>query len=166
MAVALYSIAMIREDEEPGLDLDWFALDAQGNVAHFTTGGCGALPRSAAASRDDLKRVHDYVLSLQEMGAGLLNEDWLKGLRLVPTARIEPRHSFREWTASAARGLYAYDFIEDQRRRPRPYRVVARPEVPLKADELPPEIREIVGRTVLHDVVFARDDVIGMASLL
>ena len=157
---------MIREDEEPGLVLDWFGLDAQGNVAHFTTGGCGALPRSAAASRDELKRVHDYVMSLPEMGAGLLNEDWLKGLRLVPTTRIEPRHSFREWTASAARGLYAYDFIEDQRRRPRPYRVVARPEVPLKADELPPEIREIVGRTVLRDVVFARDDVIGMASLL
>lgn len=166
MAAALYSIAMIREDEEPGLDLDWFALDAQGNVAHFTTGGCGALPRSAAASREDLKRVHDYVLSLPEIGAGLLNEDCLKGLRLVPGAPITPRENFREWTASAARGLYAYDFIEDQRRRPRPYRVVARPEVLLKADELPPEIRAIVERTVLRDVVFPRNDVINLASLL
>ena len=157
---------MIREDEEPGLDLDWFALDAQGNVGHFTTGGCGALPRSAAASRDDLRRVHEYVLSLPEIGAGLLNEDWLKGLRLAPAAKTEPRENYREWTASAARGLYAYDFIEDQRRRPRPYRVVARPEVPLKADELPPEIRDIVGRTVLRDIVFARNDVINLASLL
>ena len=160
---------MIREEEEDRLDLDWFALDAQGSVGHFTTGGCGALPRSAAASRDDLTAVRHYVLSLPEIGAGLLNEDWLRGLRLtgtVPSAPVAPRETFREWTAIAARGLYSFDYIEDLRRRPRPYRVVARPEVPLKADELPPEIRAIVERTVLRDVVFVRNDVINLASLL
>ena len=157
---------MIREDEEPAHDLDWFALDAQGSVGHFTTGGCGALPRSAATSRDDLATVHSYILSLPEIGAGLLNVDWLKGLRLAPSASITPRENFREWTASAARGLYAFDYMEDLRRRPRPYRVVARPEVPLKADELPTEIRAIVERTVLRDIVFARNDVINLASLL
>jgi hypothetical protein len=62
--------------------------------------------------------------------------------------------------------MYAYDYIEDRKRRPRPYLLVARPELPLTADELPPEIRKVLDRTVLRDVVFAQDDVIGLESLL
>ena len=157
---------MIRPEEEADLDLDWFALDAQGHVGHFTTGGCGALPRSAAVSREDLETVHRYVTALPEIGASLLNPHRLKGIRLHPFTKAEPRDALRAWGASAARGLYAYDYLEAQRRRPRPYWVVARPELPLHADELPPGVRDIVGRTVLRGVAFAHDDVIGMASLL
>ena len=157
---------MIVPDEEAGLDLDWFALDDQGHVAHFTTGGCGALPRTAAASRTDLETVRDYVRSLPEIGASILNRERLTGIRLHPFDKAEPRAAVRAWGDSAARGLYAYDYLEDRRRRPRPYWIVARPEVPLVADELPPHIRDIVARTTLRGVAFAHDDVIGMASLL
>ena len=157
---------MIRPEEETDLDLDWFALDAQGHVAHFTTGGCGALPRSAAASRADLQTVREYIRALPETGASILNRDRLNGIRLHPFDKAEPRESVRYWADSAARGLYAYDYLEDRRRRPRPYWIVARPEVPLHADELPPDVREIVARTLLRHVAFAHEDVIGMASLL
>jgi hypothetical protein len=157
---------MIRPDEEAGLDLDWYALDAQGHVAHFTTGGCGALPRGAAASRGDLETVREYFRFLPEIGAAILNRDRLTGIRLHPIDKAEPREALRYWADSAARGLYAYDYLEDRRRRPRPYWVVARPEVPLTADELPPQIRDIVARTTIRNVAFAHDDVIGMASLL
>lgn len=158
---------MILPEEEAALDLDWFALDAQGSVGHFTTGGCGALPRSAAAcSLAELSGVREYVRTLPETGASILNREWVTSIRLFPAAASAPPGEFRDWAASAARGLYAFEYIEDRRRRPRPYRVVARPEVPIKADELPPEIRSIVERTHLKDIVFARDDLIGMASLL
>jgi hypothetical protein len=157
---------MIREEEEAELDLDWFALDSQGAVGHFTTGGCGALPRSAAASREDLDAVRAYVLGTPEITSAIVNANRSASIRLFPSVKPEPAAALRPWTATAARGLYAYDYIEDRRRRPRPYLLVARPELPLRADELPPHVREIVGRTVLSGVVFARDDVIGMASLL
>ena len=156
---------MIRPEEEADLDLDWFALDSQGHVGHFTTGGCGALPRSAAAG-EDLEKVRDYFRALPEIGASVLNRDRLSGIRLHPFDKAEPRESVRYWADSAARGLFAYDYLEDRRRRPRPYWVVARPEVPLVADELPPDVRAVVGRTVLRDVAFAHDDVIPMACLL
>jgi hypothetical protein len=162
----LYSNTMIREDEEPDVDLDWFAVDSQGSVGHFTTGGCGALPRSAAASRQDLDAVRAFVLGSPETTLAIVNPHRSASIRLFPTVKSEPVAPLRPWTATAARGLYAYDFIDDRRRRPRPYLLVARPELPLHADELPPDIRAIVARTVLRDVVFAHDDVIGMASLL
>jgi hypothetical protein len=157
---------MIRGEEEPQLDLDWFALDSQGSVGHFTTGGCGALPRSAAASREDLDLVRTYVLACPETTSAIINPNRSASIRLFASVKPEAAASLRPWTATAARGLYAYDFIDDRRHRPRPYLLVARPELPLHADELPAEIRGIVGRTVLPGVVFSRDDVIGMASLL
>ena len=158
---------MIREEQEPDLDLDWFALDPEGYVGHFTTGGCGALPLSIASASDvDLRAVRDHFLSLPEVGRALFNPAWAGLRRLFPGPGTEPGEVFRPWLQSAARGLYSFDYIEDQRRRPRPYRVVARPEVPLKADELPPAIRSILERTVLRGVAFPRHDVIGMASLL
>ena len=157
---------MIREDEEPALDLDWFALDAQGAVGHFTTGGCGALPRSAAASRADVDMLRDYFLALPEIGAAILNPHRASSLPLFRPRAPDPASQLRPWTATAARGLYAYDYVEDRRRRPRPYALVARPELPLHAGELPAQIRSVLGRTVLRDVVFASDDVIPLESLL
>ena len=157
---------MIAPDDEPFFDLDWFALDAQGAVGHFTTGGCGGLPRSVAASREDLDRLRDYFLSLPETGAAILNPNRASSLPLFRPRAPDPAAQLRPWTATAARGLYAYDYVEDRRRRPRPYAQVARPELPLHADELPDEIRSILERTVLRDVVFASDDVIALKSLL
>ena len=157
---------MIRPDDEPTLDLDWFALDAQGAVAHFTTGGCGGLPRSVAASREDVDRLRDFFLALPETGAAILNPNRASSLPLFRPRAPDPAAQLRPWTATAARGLYAYDFVEDRRRRPRPYAQVARPELPLHADELPAEIRAVLQRTVLGDVVFASDDVIPLESLL
>ena len=157
---------MITEEEEAALDLDWFALDARGAVGHFTTGGCGALPRSVARSRADLDAVREYLLALPEAGAALVNPDRRETIPLFPSARREPAALLRPWMATAARGMYAYDYIEDRRRRPRPYVLVARPELPLTSEELPGEIRGILERTTLRDVIFARDAMIALASLL
>ena len=158
---------MIPADQEQDWDLDWFALDAGGAVAHFTTGGCGALPRSvASASQAERDALVEYFQALPEVGRAIFNPAWVGTIKLVPGANSEPGEVFRPWLRAAARGLYAFDYLDDRRRRPRPDRVVARPEVPLRADELPPEVRVIVARTVLRDVVFASQDVVGMASLL
>jgi hypothetical protein len=157
---------MIPEEDEGRLDLDWFALDAQGAVGHFTTGGCGALPRSVAAAREDLETVRACLLALPETTTAIVNPNRSATIPLFPSVRPEPVANLRPWTATAARGMYAYDYIEDRKRRPRPYLLVARPELPLTADDLPPEIRAILARTILRDVVFARDDIVGLASLL
>jgi hypothetical protein len=157
---------MITQEDEAGSDLDWFALDAQGAVGHFTTGGCGALPRSVAASREDLDAVRAFLMGLAETTAAIVNPNRAESIPLFPSVKPVPVAQLRPWTATAARGMYAYDYVEDRKRRPRPYLLVARPELPLKAEELPGEFRAVLERTVLRDIVFARDDVIGLGSLL
>lgn len=157
---------MITEEDEAAADLDWFAVDAQGAVAHFTTGGCGALPRGVAASKEDLETLRAYLTTLPETTIAIVNPNRATTIPLFPTVKPEPVARLRPWTAAAARGLYAYDYVEDRKRRPRPYLLVARPELPLLAAELPPDIRTLLARTTLRDVTFSRDDVIGLASLL
>src|SRR5262249_30305721 len=54
----------ISDIEEETLDLDWFALDRNGYIGYFTTGGMGDLPQTVreGCSVDSLARVTDFFL--------------------------------------------------------------------------------------------------------
>jgi hypothetical protein len=52
------AISMIDEEVT---DYDWFAVDKDGRVGHFTTGGIGTLPRVVADSSDNLNFIVDFV---------------------------------------------------------------------------------------------------------
>jgi hypothetical protein len=52
---------IIEKWEEETTDFDWFALDDQGKIGHFTTGGFGALPQSVASSKEDLEKLVNYM---------------------------------------------------------------------------------------------------------
>ena len=44
-----------------GIDLDWYAVDRDGHLAHFTSGGSRLVPERVLASQEDLKKV-DRIL--------------------------------------------------------------------------------------------------------
>jgi hypothetical protein len=60
----------------------------------------------------------------------------------------------------ASRGLHSFDYARTGR-RPTSYYLVAKPAVPLRLDDLPQEISEILQRTTLRNVLFDRDELIG-----
>src|SRR4051812_39010755 len=61
---------MIPEIEQEATDFDWFAVDESGCIGHFTTAGFKLLPKSVAASAEDLKKVTEHFKQLTPTGAG------------------------------------------------------------------------------------------------
>ena len=47
-------------DKQAGTDFDWFGIDEEGFIGHFTTAGFKRLPSSVAHCAEDLKRISDY----------------------------------------------------------------------------------------------------------
>jgi hypothetical protein len=51
---------VISDEDQEVTDFDWFAVDKDGRVGHFTTGGDGVFPRTVAASSDELQFITDF----------------------------------------------------------------------------------------------------------
>jgi hypothetical protein len=51
---------IISDEDENTIDYDWFAVDDEGHIGHFATGGCGIMPRSVAASAEDLETITNF----------------------------------------------------------------------------------------------------------
>src|SRR5947207_129384 len=75
---------MIPKDEQEGRDFDWFGVDADGHIAHFTTAGFKYLPGSVSGSAEDLQQAIDYFD----------NEAPIRGAHTVDSESIS---QFKEW---------------------------------------------------------------------
>lgn len=133
----------IQEQED--LDLDWFCVDEAGDLGHFTTAGFKRLPASVARSAEDLKVVTEYFRNAAAIdGHGI--DDGLADEIPDPANRGE--RYLRSFVAAADRGLFSFD-IASYLKPGICYFRVAIPSKSLRFDELPDNIRDIVGRTVL-----------------
>lgn len=131
-------------------DFDWFGVDEEGFLGHFTTAGFKSIPPSVSASAEDLKLVTDYFTKQASVRgshkvdehslASSLNREW-KG------ERHETRY-LCDFVSMANKGLFSYD-IEPYLRPGICYFRVACPDVPLEMHELPDHIQTIVSRTTL-----------------
>ena len=146
---------IISDLEEETTDLDWFAIDQQGFIGHFTTGGAGALPRSVASSKEDLESVCKYFRSLPLNATVPLASQ--KAMAVLATKNDQAREKYlRDFLQMASRGLYSFDY-QPTGKRPSPYFLVARPEQPLHFNDIPPEIQGLLKKIVLPDVIFVKD---------
>ncbi|NBD12294.1 hypothetical protein [Corallococcus silvisoli] len=143
----------IPEDAQQAWDLDWFAVDGEGRLAHFTSLG-RPLPESIAVSWEDLRQVQRYFRTAPALGGEPRVDPGLEAREVFATQDMRERY-LRDFRAMGERGLYAYDL--EPRGRGWVYRRVILPEVPLLLEELPGPVRAIVGRTVLTLASFARD---------
>jgi hypothetical protein len=141
-----------------GLDLAWFATDSLGYIGFFTTGGWGPVPRSAIVSRASLDKLHRYFFKEAhrqtasadapgwEARAGISQED----------ARANPIRN-QQWRDMAEKGLYAYDAYQ-HRNHPAAYFKRATPTIPIRVDDLPEDVRQLLNTIVLKIDSFAHAD--------
>jgi hypothetical protein len=139
---------VITDIEEETEDIDWFAADRAGSIAHFASGGRGFIPASIKASKEDLT-------TLQSFFRGLSDHFTLP----VVSNIAESRFSFRDeaqraryledFLRMAAKGLYSFDCVVEPIRASG-YFLVATPTHHLNVFSLPIHIQSIIGRTVIE----------------
>jgi len=166
---------LISEVDEQVYDYDWFALDKHGRVGHFATGGFATLPRSVAASSEDLALVADFFNSLPFVTEASLappaqkaakSKSWRQQWLGPPMdAQAAAAHCFQDFVQMARRGLYSFDHAYalgfHWGTRPCPdYDRIAIPARPIHLTDLPREIQAVLTRTVLPDADFAQDDAV------
>ena len=209
------------------MDTDWYAVDADGHVAIFSTGEEGAVPESAGndqfSTRDLLDALPDVPYRLmdwlgedsQEHHLELPSRKRKKGMGtvLLFLGSIDPLREkldpyrvdhapaiegvavlFRDLPVETAWALHEagaclgcfpwgtdeyYGLDDDRPRRlgifrydhddsglARPYERGRPPDRPIKVDQLPPDLRAIVGRLRLEGVRFAEAEKIQPVGLV
>jgi hypothetical protein len=129
---------IIDLQEQWDRDFDWFAVDAVGQLAHFTTAGMKKLPQSVAASAEDLALVTRYF---EESAAHRCRHE----VESTISNRNDERY-LRSFIAMANKGLFSFD-IESHLSPAAAYFRVATPTSPTHLSELPTPVGEIVART-------------------
>jgi len=135
----------ISEIDQEISDFDWFAIDCNGYVVHFSSGG-NQLPHSVAASKESLDLLQHYFLSLPILFSKT-------EIFVAPTNTPFP------YLAYARRGLFSYEAIQYAWPMHTSYELTARPLRALALANLPAEIAELVSKTQLGF------SIIGLVSL-
>ena len=128
---------MLTENEQRGLDIDWFFTNNE-DVA-FVASGVGRLPQSVAKSAENNKLLASFFRGLPITSEVEINPN----LNKIITTIIDDRY-LADFVYMAQKGLFSFDktvlnsFSESR------YHLVAKPISPLKFSQLPPEIRGIL----------------------
>ena len=137
----------IDELEQEDSDIEWFAVDGDGHVLHFSSGG-GVLPESVASSQETLLQLHQYFLALPDTAAAALVE-------LEANAEKSGR-SYQNAVRYARRGLFSFDKTALNKHLHPQYHLVARPVSPLTIKNIPEPIATLLRRTSLPDSVLTQ----------
>jgi|SRR5579864_6224969 len=121
-----------------GAEFDWFAVDFDGHVGHFSSAGFGPVPLAAEADAGRYDRVFELFKKSPgsrtasfERGSGKGCDDWLK---------------------IAQHGIFSYDWKHWNG----PYARIATPENPILKDQLPEEIKSTVVRIRFEKICFRK----------
>jgi hypothetical protein len=127
----------IDEVEQEDSDIDWFAVDTNGYIIHFASGG-GRLPESVAASEENLLALHQYFLGVAETATAA-------SVRIEQGA--EGGGTYQGAVRYAQRGLFSFYKTSLRDLADTYYHLVARPVQPLTIQELPAPLAALLGRT-------------------
>jgi len=135
---------IIEHSEELTRDWDWYAVDQDGYVGHFTSAGMRRLPKSVKSNREWAELVAKYFFEEAPVRGGWslragAEQDcggWEKQGR---------ERYVRDFALMATKGLFSFDtdLIHGEGR----YYLVAIPERPLRVDDLPLNIKEMLSHT-------------------
>lgn len=144
------SMAEIPYDEETTRDWDWFAVDCDGHVGHFTTGAFRLPPRSVKA---DWARAEELIALVERLpetcGSEVRPEFWKSEKAEGQTAVVADAESseryFRSFATMARKGLFSYD---TELKCPEDYFGVTAPKTPITVEALPESLRRQLCGTV------------------
>jgi len=129
-------------------DYDWFAVDKEGNVGCFASGG-GILPRSVAESAEDLKLLVNYFQALKAEESNYCLATAFNFPKDIVTDK-QREYFLSSYAYYSARGLYSFDRNQlDRRGRAEAfeYGPITVPTNPLSIGQLPIEIQQIIMKT-------------------
>ena len=154
---------VIDANSERGRDWDWYASDAKGHIAHFTSAGLRALPASVKQSAETALALTAFFESLPERSVDvhLSARAEQEVAQLADTAKIEWR--LRDFVRAARRGLFSYD--TEMTHEKSDYYLIASPEQPLTVNDLSHKIRSML-LPVAGPVTFASMIAIDEATTL
>ena len=126
-------MATLRSDIE-GSEFDWFAVDSQGRVGHFSTAGLGAVP----------KIVLEHISQTESLAEDLL------GLPVVGQAAGHLVGNITDWLEMARRGVYSFDWQHSNGA----YRLAATPSSELKVGTLPESMQTTLSKVKFSSLRF------------
>ncbi len=132
---------MIPEFEQPALDIDWFFVNKK--KIGFVASAGGRLPKSVADSRENIELLSSYFRALPVISEVELNE---KLKAILPHHEIDESY-LSDFVLMAEKGLYTFDKTLVGNFSDNNYHLVAKPIVPLKVEDLPLHITNILFQT-------------------
>lgn len=120
------------------LDLDWFALDKDGHIAHLTSAGWGSVPRYFIEFPD---KLCDLSSLFQAMPASTIP---------MLTSYPDLRYNWNDFKEMASKGLFSFDYQVYKG----PYVLVAKPSIPLNSQTLPTEIQQTLEKVQVLELCF------------
>ena len=135
---------IIDEQEEFTRDWDWYAVDQDGHIGHFTSAGMRALPKSVKQDRETTEIIARYFFE-QAPVVG----KWSVRTEAEADCGGWKEQGFERYIGDfalmASKGLFSFDtdLIRTEKAR---YYLVAIPERILLVSDLPPDIRELTSR--------------------
>ena len=134
----------IDESEEFSRDWDWYAVDQDGNIGHFTTAGLRPLPETVRDDRDAAEKLIQHFEEAQPSTTYEVREAAARDAGGWGSAGRERFiHSFAEMSS---RGLFSYN-TQMAHGPEAAYYLVTRPHQPLTVESVPEEIRVLLMRT-------------------
>lgn len=115
-----------------GVEFDWIAQDARGNVGFFSTAGEGPVPDAALTSAAVIDDLLSAVLELPVTGDARID------------APIDEH--LDDWIEVARRGVYAFDWQHETQR----YQRVATPTAPMSMRQLSGPLQTLASNVRLH----------------
>ena len=139
-------MAVIIEDaEEFTRDWDWYAVDQDGYLGHFTTAGMRNLPKSVKEDRQATELIAQYFFEqAPTTGAWSVRAEAEKDCGGWENQGFE--RYVKDFALMASKGLFSFDtdLVHGAQGR---YYLVAIPAKPLRIGDIPAQIRAIVSRT-------------------
>lgn len=137
----------------PHYDGIWIAVDGASNVAALITAAAGPIPKTVLVRSS---------ISIESMEARLC--ELPRFTACVPVA-CDP--SFQGAAEIAERGLFVYDWSDVHRTLRQAlgaYELIAKPTVPIRASDLPPDLRSTAHLAQLREIDFAAGTLIDVRA--
>jgi len=147
------SPAITTNNYPDGEDYAWLAVDVAENIAVFTSAGMGPIPLSVLADREHADEAEHQIRLLPEICR-------------CPFLVVLPSTEY--FVGIARRGLFAYDWQDVHRTVgfTRQYELLAKPDVPVKLESMPPSVAAIARKARLDSVRFADSPTIDLRKLV
>ena len=121
-------------------DIMWFAIDKNGYILEFTSGGIGKVPEFVCADRKVNELLEDFFMNV-------LPESTSEQLIIT----YEDNDLVNDAIMLSQKGIYCFDANGDS------YYKICSPKASLRIDNLPEDIRNILSKRYIDIDVFSTD---------